>query len=182
MVNFTSKQIRDAMDGFDQHLRLPLRIFSDPIVTQLMFQDSENVSLGFLEKARQNANLWNQPNYHEILFPQFYQRSASSSGSNVNFGVWGQNQWPAMSASSNLRKSPEENDHQFNLERQIFHKTHEDAISIQRSSIHKHLPVRFNPYQIFSNANYSEVSSSSQLNNEDARVSVSPNLKESPLN
>jgi hypothetical protein len=180
------------MDGFDQHLRLPLRIFSDPIVTQLMLQDSENMSLGILEKARQNAHLWSQSNYHELLFPQFYQRPASassSSGSNVNFNVWGQNQWSPMSSTSNLRKSPEETNehHQFNLERerQIFNKSQEDALSIQRSSLHKHLPVRFNPYQIFTSSHYPDVSSSTQLNsqlNEETRVSISPNLKESPSN
>lgn len=171
------------MDGFDQHLRLPLRIFSDPIMTQIMLQDSENMSLGILEKARQNAHLWGQSNYHELLFPQLYQRStASAAGSALNLGVW-QNQWSQMSASANVRKSPEQFDHAYNLERQMFQKSQDETIAMQRSVTHKHLPVRFNPYQIFSSAPYSEASSSSQLNNsEDSPVSISPNLKDSSSN
>lgn len=141
---------RDAMDGYDQHLRLPLRIFSDPIMTQLMLQDSENMSFGMLEKARQNAQLWGHPNYHELLFPQLYQRSPNA-GAPSNLAAW-QNQWTqsqlnaataaAAAAAVNIRKSPE--DHHFDQQHQ-----QQQHFNLERRS---HLPVRFNPYQIFSSS------------------------------
>lgn len=173
------------MDGFDQHLRLPLRIFSDPIMTQLMLQDSENMSFGILEKARQNAQLWGHPNYHELLFPQMYQRSPPTTAT-PNLVAW-QNQWTqsqlnaataaAAAAAVNIRKSPEDHrfehqQHQLNLERQLFQRSQED--SINRSSTHKHLPVRFNPYQIFSSSSSSPYVENSSQSNIDEQLRDSP--------
>lgn len=135
-----------------------------------MLQDSENMSFGLLEKARQNAQLWGHPNYHELFFPQMYQRSPPNAGGAPNLVAW-QNQWTqsqinaataaAAAASVNIRKSPDDHHHfdqqqqqqnQLNLERQLFQRSQEESAAIHRTSTHKHMPVRFNPYQIFSSS------------------------------
>lgn len=101
---------RDPMDALllEQHLRAPLRLFPDPIMSQFAPQDADAASAALLEKARQQLQMWGRSPYTELLLPQMYQRPNLNA---LNLGLW-QGQWPPqlsagfLSATSQNRTPP----------------------------------------------------------------------------
>lgn len=82
----------------EQHLRSPLRLFPDPLMAQFMPQDADGASAAFLEKARQQLQIWGRSPYTELLLPQMYQRPNMNAA--LNFQLW-QGQWsPQLSAAA----------------------------------------------------------------------------------
>lgn len=92
----------------EQHLRAPLRLFPDPIMSQFAPQDADAASAALLEKARQQLQMWGRSPYTELLLPQMYQRPNLNA---LNLGLW-QGQWPPqlsagfLSAASQNRTPP----------------------------------------------------------------------------
>lgn len=92
----------------EQHLRAPLRLFPDPIMSQFAQQDPDLASAALLEKARQHLQMWGRSPYTELLLPQMYQRPNLTA---LNLGLW-QGQWPPqlsagfLSAATQARTPP----------------------------------------------------------------------------
>lgn len=97
----------DAM-LLDQHLRSPLRLFSDHSMMQHLVGQhpdaSEATSAMLLEKARQHLQIWGRSPYTDLLLPHLYtnqQRPNNSSPVSpaTALGMWQAAQWtPQMAA------------------------------------------------------------------------------------
>ena len=135
----------------EQHLRSPLGMFPEPMMSQLMPQDnaSDGASAALLEKARQHLQMWGRSPYTELLLPQMYQRPNLNTA--LNLGLW-QGQWsPQLSAAAGFLNNQAAL-HQAAAQRQS--RTPPPTTSSSSSGSpspdmrSKHYAPRFSPYQI----------------------------------
>lgn len=140
----------DAM-MFDQHLRSPLRLFSDhhSMMQHLVghhYQPgdvNDATSAMLLEKARQHLQIWGRSPYTDLLLPHMYhhhhqqqQHSTSGAGapsspsaasspgaaSALNLGMWQAAQWtPQMAAGFMQAAAVAQHHHQQQQQQQQHH-------------------------------------------------------------
>lgn len=145
----------------EQHLRSPLRLFQDPMMTQFATQENDGASAALLEKARQHLQMWGRSPYTDLLLPQMYQRPNLNAA--LNFGLW-QGQWsPQLSAAAGFLSNQAALHQAAAVAAQQQQALSPQPISINSESPSpeiklKHFPSRFSPYPM----NHQQTSLNSQ--------------------
>lgn len=127
----------DAM-LLDQHLRSPLRLFSDHSMMQHLAAQHPDIndatSAMLIEKARQHLQIWGRSPYTDLLLPHMYnqhhqQRPNTSSPVSpaTALGMWQAAQWTPqmaagfMQAAAVAQHQQQQQNYKQHLQQQHFH-------------------------------------------------------------
>lgn len=144
----------DAM-LLDQHLRSPLRLFSDHSMMQhLVGQHSdvnEATSAMLLEKARQHLQIWGRSPYTDLLLPHIYnhQQTPNTPVSPATaLGMWQAAQWTPqmaagfMQAAAVAQHQQQQQNYKHHLQQQHFHLQQQQQQQLQQ---HQQIPLSSPP-------------------------------------